>query len=105
MKSTIRKTISFLGVALVATQLNGATKPDTVRTLGSSAAYEQAMPATPAQKEVEKLLKQISLNAAIASRHADRLESFTRGIRLQHRTHADELNGVKEAINDMGADL
>jgi hyperosmotically inducible protein len=105
MKTTIKRTISFLGIAMMATQLL-TTIPASASLQGSSSAFEQAMPATPAQKEVDKLLKQLSSNAAIAGRHAEALDSFTRGTpRLQHETHAAALTGAKEAINAMGADL
>jgi osmotically-inducible protein OsmY len=71
----------------------------------SSSTFEQAMPVTPAQKEVERLFKEIYANATIASRHADQLDSYTRvGSRLHSTTHASELTGAKEAINKIGAD-
>lgn len=55
---------------------------------------------------MERLLKQISANAAIASKHGDKLDSFTRvGSRLSYATHASELMGAKEAIKAMGADF
>jgi hypothetical protein len=93
MKTTIKRTISFLGIAMMATQLL-TTIPARASLQGSSSAFEQAMPATPAQKEVDKLLKQLSSNAAIAGRHAEALDSFTRGTpRLQHETHAAALTG------------
>ena len=63
----------------MATQLIGATRTDTSPVESSSSAFEQAMPVTPAQEEVEKLLRQISLNAVVAGRHAETLETFTRG--------------------------
>jgi len=51
-------------------------------------------------------LKQISANAAIASRQADALDSFTQGgPRLQFETHASALTEAKEAINSMGKDF
>jgi hyperosmotically inducible protein len=106
MKNTARRMIGFLGVALMATQLFGTLNTQSIRSESSSGAFEQAAPATPAQKEVDKLLKQISSNAAITSRHADALESFTRrGPELQFETHAAELTRAKEAINAMGSDF
>jgi hyperosmotically inducible periplasmic protein len=105
MTNRIRKTLSFLGAALMATQLIGATTADSARVSQSSAAFEQAMPATPAQKEVEKLLKQISSSAVTLGNHSDRLESYTRGSRLNYETHAGELTRVKETINSMGSDF
>ncbi|HLJ13923.1 MAG TPA: BON domain-containing protein [Bryobacteraceae bacterium] len=101
-----RSTIGFLGVALMATQLIGAVNTGEVRfQTPSSIAFEQAAPATPAQKEVAKLLKQISSNAAVTGRHAEKLESFTRGSQLAYETHAAELTRAKEAINSMGSDF
>ena len=106
MKNTVRRTISFLGVALMATQFISTAPAGAVRLQDSSSAFEQAMPATPAQKEVEKLLKRVSYQAAVVARHAESLESFTRGGRqLQYESHAAELEGAKDAINVMGADL
>ncbi|HEY7336007.1 MAG TPA: BON domain-containing protein [Bryobacteraceae bacterium] len=106
MKRTFQTTIGFLGVAAMAAQLLAAPAPEAVRAPGSSGAFEQALPLTPAQKEVDRLFKQIASNAAVASRHADTLESFTRtGQRLQYESHAAELNGAKQAINAMGSDL
>ena len=107
MKNTVRRTIGFLGVALMATQLFGApTTPVVPFFRGSSGAFEQAVPVTAAQKDVERLFKQISANAAITSRHAEALESFTRGTpMLQFETHTAELTRTKEAINTMGLDF
>jgi hyperosmotically inducible protein len=106
MANTIRRTIGFLGAAWMATQLFGAPTAAAVPFQGSSGSFEQAMPVTPTQKEVERLFKQISFNAAIASRHADKLDSFARvGSQLQYPTHAAELTGAKAAINAMGADF
>ncbi len=105
MKNTLRRTIGFLGVTLMATQLIGAPVTASVPVRQSSTDFEQATPVTPAQKEVDRLLKQISSNAAAASRHADKLESFTRGSRLQYESHASELMLAKEAVNAMGGDF
>jgi hyperosmotically inducible protein len=63
------------------------------------------MPVTPAQKQVERLFKQISANAARVSKHADHLDSFMRGSRYAYTTHASELIGAKEAINAIGVDF
>ena len=106
MKNSVRRTIGFLGAALMATQLIGASNAVSVASQGSSSAFEQAMPVTPAQKEVDRLLKQISANAASTGRHADTLDSFTRGAnRLGYETYAAELTHAKEAINAMVADF
>jgi osmotically-inducible protein OsmY len=105
MNNTVRQTIAFLGAAFLASQLFGAS-PTSANPRSSSSSLEQAMPVTPAQKEVDRLLKQISANAAIAARHADTLDSFARaGSRLSYTTHAAELTGAKTAINAMGADF
>src|SRR5262249_17239356 len=108
MKNAIRKTVSALGVAIMAAQIAGATEiktsPAAAGIARSSVAFEQAKPVTPAQKEVERLLRQISSNAAIAGRHAGRLESFTRGPALSYETQASELTQLKEAVNAMGSD-
>ena len=104
MKNTVRRTIGLLGVTLMATQLIGAPASAAVR--NSSGSFEQAMPVTPAHKEVERLLKQIASNAAVASKHADKLDSFTRvRSRLSYESHAAKLIAAKEAINAMGADF
>src|SRR5581483_1329012 len=106
MKNSLRCTFAFLGTAVMATQLMGAPATAVGPFRGSSESFEQAMPVTPAQKEIERLLKQISANAAIARKHADRLDSFTRvGSRLAYATHAAELTAAKEAVNAMGADF
>src|SRR5262249_21681408 len=106
MKNTIQRTVGLLGVVLMATQVIGATKTDDIRMKGSSSAFEQATPVTAAQKEVDRLLRQIASNAAIAGRHAETLETYTRGSpQLQRETHAAELLRIKEAINAMGSDF
>src|SRR5215469_5516167 len=105
MKSIVRRSIGFLGVAVMATQLVGSPATVTGSFPGSSGSFEQAMPVTPAQKEVERLFQQISGRAAIVSKHVDRLDSFMRGSRYAYTSHASELMGAREAINAMGADL
>src|SRR5579864_3383839 len=104
MTNTFKRTIGFLGVALMATQLFGAVSAGDVRFQSSSSAFEQAAPATPAQKEVERLLKQISANAAKAGRHAETLASIN-SMSLRYESHAVELTGAKEAINAIGSDF
>jgi len=106
MTNTVQRAIGLLGAALMATQLIGAPTQSVPSYQGSSSAFQQALPLTPAQKEVEGLLKQISVNAAIASRHAETLESYTRpGSRLQYESHAAEVNRARDAINAMGSDF
>jgi hyperosmotically inducible periplasmic protein len=106
MTNTVQRAIALLGAALMATQLIGAPHQSSPPYQGSSSAFQQAAPLTPAQKEVEGLLKQISANAAIASRHAETLEPYTRaGSRLQYESHAAEVNRAREAINSMGSDF
>lgn len=84
MKNTVRRTIGFLGATLLAAQLLGAVPTD-ASFQSSSSSFEQAMPVTPTQKEVDRLLKQISANSASAARHADTLDSFARvGSRLSY---------------------
>lgn len=105
MKNTPLRSISFLGVALMATQLIGAANAN-VGVQGSSIAFEQAIPATPVQKEVDKLLRQISSNALAAGRHAEELESYARaGQRFHQQTHAAQLTRMKHVINRMGSDF
>ncbi len=106
MTNTFRRAIGFLGVALMATQVVGvsAAAPGSFR--GSSSSFEQAMPVTAAQKDVDRLLREIASNAAVAGTHADKLHVLTRaGSRLAYPTHAAELTAAKEAINTMGSDL
>ena len=105
MKNKLRLAIGLLGAAVMATQLSGAGNAGVIPMQNSSGAFEQALPATAAQKETDRLLKRTLFNAATTTRHAGTLESFTRGPRLQHETHAAELEGAKEAINAMGSDL
>ena len=106
MKDALRGTVSLLGAAVIATQLMGAPATTSLPFQGSSGSFEQALPVTPAQKEVERLFKQISAHAAIASKHADQLDSFTRvGSRLAYATHAAELMAAKGAVNAMAADF
>ena len=105
MRQTVRRTIAFLGATWMAAQLFIAVPANAAPFRSSSSSFEQAMPVTPAQKEVERLFKEIYVNATIASQHADKLDSYTRvGSRLHSTTHADELTGAKEAMNAMGAD-
>src|SRR5438094_207166 len=106
MTNTVRRSIGFLGVTLMATQFIGAPASAAVPFRGSSSSFEQSMPVTPAQIEVETLLKQIASNTAVAREHADKLDSFTRvGSRLSYETHAAELTAAKEAINAMASDF
>jgi hyperosmotically inducible protein len=106
MKLTVRRTIAFLGATWMATQLFINIPANAAPFRSTSGAFEQAMPVTPAQKDVERLFKQISANAVLAGKHADRLDSYTRaGSRLHPTTHGSELTGAKEAINAIGADL
>jgi hyperosmotically inducible protein len=87
-------------------QIFGALSAQSLNIQKSSTAFEQTAPATAEQKEVDRLLKQISANAAIASNQADALDSFTQwGPRLQFETHASALTTAKEAINSMGKDF
>lgn len=105
MKIIVRSTIGFMGVTLMAAQLIGAPAVNAVSFRASSSSFEQAMSLTPAQKEVERLFKQVSANAAIVARHGGTLESFTRVGQLQYSTHAAQLTRAKEAINAIGSDL
>jgi hyperosmotically inducible protein len=106
MKYIVRIASSFLGAAVVLTQLAGVSAADTAPIQGSSSSFEQPVPVTPAQKQIQRLFKQISSNAAIVGKHGDNLESFSRvGSRLQYPTHAAELMAAKDAINAMGSDF
>lgn len=106
MKYIVRIARSFLGAAVLLTQLAGVSSATVTPVQGSSNSFEQPMPVTPAQKEIQRLLKQISSNAAIAGKHGENLESFARvGSRLQYETHAVELMRAKDAINAMGSDF
>lgn len=105
MKNTLRRTLGFVGAAMMASQLIGAPATGSLPAAPSSAAFEQAAPLTPAQKEVDNLLRRISSSAVLVGTHADRLESFTHGSRMQYQTHANEWNRVKDAVNAMGADF
>jgi hyperosmotically inducible protein len=106
MKNTLRLTTGLLGVTLMAAQLVAAPTNGAAPLRQSSSAFEQAAPVTPAQKEIERLLKQISSHAAVAGRHADTLESLTRGAGLvRYESNASELMATKEAVNAMGADF
>lgn len=105
MNHTLQRTIGFLGTTLLATQLIAAV-PAAAGFHGSSNSFEQAMPLTAGQKEVDRLLKQIFTNAAMTAKHADRLDSYARvGSRISYATQAAELTRAKTAINAMGADL
>jgi len=106
MKKTLQRTVGFLGITVMATQLIGATTEKAPPFRASSEFFEHTLPVTAAQKDVEGLLKEISANAAVAARHGEKLESYARGgHRYAFTTHAFELNGAKEAVNAMGADL
>ncbi|MGE5113264.1 MAG: BON domain-containing protein [Acidobacteriaceae bacterium] len=104
MKYVVRIASSFLGAAVVMTQLAGVSTAATAPVQGSSSSFEQPMPITPAEREIERLLKQISSQAATVGNHGEKLESFTRvSSRLQYQTHAAELMAVRDAINAMGS--
>ena len=106
MKNALRRTIGFLGAAVMATQLIGAPLPAVLPFQSSSGSFEQALPVTPAQKEADRLFKQISANAATAVKHADKVDSHTLvGSRISYATHAAELMAARDAVNAMGADL
>lgn len=105
MNNTVRNTIGFLGATLLAAQMFAAP-PATASPPDSSSSFAQALPLTPAQKEVDRLLKQISANAAVTAKHAATLDSFTRvGPGLSYESHAAELTAAKSAINAMGSDF
>ena len=96
----------FLGIALMMAPLAGAAIKSAVPFQSSSSSFEQARSTTEQQKEIDRLLKQILAKATVVSRHADRLDAFTRpGARLHSTSHAAELNGAKEAINSIGTDF
>lgn len=64
------------------------------------------MPVTPVQKEIQRLFKQISADAAIVGKHGNKLESFARvGSRLQYQTHAADLMSARGAINAIGSNF
>ena len=106
MKSFDRIASSFLGAGLVVTLLAGVSIADVVPVQGASSAFEQAMPVTPAQKEIKRLLQQISSNAAVVEKHGEKLESFARvASQLQYQTHASELMAAKDATNAIGSDF
>lgn len=106
MKTTVRRTIAFLGVTLLAIPLIGAPATAAAPFRGSSSSFDQAMPVTAAQKEVQRLLRNIASNTAVASTHADKLDALTRvGSRLPYATHAAELTAAKGAINAIGSDF
>ncbi|HKV78757.1 MAG TPA: BON domain-containing protein [Candidatus Sulfotelmatobacter sp.] len=106
MKSFVRVASSFLGAAVVVTQLAGVSTAATAPIQGPSSSFEQPMPVTPVQKEIQRLFQQISTKAAVAGKHGEKLESFTRvASRLQYQTHASELMAARDAINAMGSDF
>jgi hyperosmotically inducible periplasmic protein len=106
MKNIVRTAISFLGMAVMVTQFVGVSNANVIPLESSNNSFEQPLPVTSAQKAVDRLLKQISSNAAIASRHGEKLDSFARsGSQLQYQTHAAELMAAKNAINAMGSDF
>ena len=107
MKNTVRHTIAFLGVTLMATHVGGASAAAAAAPFRDSGnGFEQPMPVTPAQKEVERLLKRIASNTAVAGMYAEKLDDVTRvGSRLSYETHAAKLNAVKGAINAIGSDF
>ena len=106
MKTSVQRAVGFLGIAFMAAQLMGAAteQPRPFRSEGDP--FEYAVPVTPAQKDAEKLFRQIAYQAVAVARHGSTLESFARGgQRMMYETHAAELMGAKEAINAMGADF
>src|SRR5579884_3937397 len=104
MKKTVIRTPAFVAVTAFTIHLSAATAANAI-TRGSGSSFEQVAPVTPAQKELERLLKQISANAATASKHADRLNSYLNTAGQHSRaTHHAELSAAKTAINAIGAD-
>ncbi|HZU27494.1 MAG TPA: BON domain-containing protein [Bryobacteraceae bacterium] len=104
MKKTVIRTAAFVAVTAFTIHLSAATAANAI-TRGSGSSFEQVAPVTPAQKELERLLKQISANAATASKHADRLNSYLNTAGQHSRaTHHAELSAAKTAINAIGAD-
>ena len=107
MKNAVRHTIAFLGVTLMATHVGpasaaaGAAAP--FRDSGNG--FEQPMPVTPAQEEVERLLKRIASNTAVAGMYAEKLDVTSVGSRLSYETRAAKLSAVKGAINAIGSDF
>ena len=76
MKYVVRIASSFLWAVVVMTQLVGVSTAAAAPVQGSSSSFEQPMPITPAEKEIQRLLKQISSQAARAGNHGEKLESF-----------------------------
>src|SRR4051812_8408241 len=106
MKTTFGRAIGSVMIALLAAPAFAATPAQTTLFEGSTRSFEQALPTSSGQKQVDKLLRQLSSNALTVSKHADQLESFSRGAsRLHYTTHVAELNGARAAINAMNSDL
>jgi hypothetical protein len=106
MKNSLRRAIGFLGVTLLAIPLIGVPVAGAGPFRGSSSSFDQAMPVTAAQEEIKRLLREIASNAAVASEHADKVDTFTRvGSRLAYETHAAEMTAAKGAINAIGSDF
>jgi hypothetical protein len=106
MKNSLRRAIGFLGVTLLAIPLIGVPVAGAGPFRGSSSSFDQAMPVTAAQEEIKRLLREIASNAAVASEHADKVDTFTRvGSRLAYEAHAAEMTAAKGAINAIGSDF
>lgn len=106
MNKTIKRAIGSVMIGLIAAPAFAGTRAQATYLENPSTAFAQAMPTTPEQKQVDRLLKQLSSDAAKVSKHADQLEAFARGgPQLHYTTHAHELNATREAINAMAADL
>jgi hyperosmotically inducible protein len=104
MNTSFRRAIGFLMIGALASPALAGTRAQTFGLQGSSSSFEQALPLTAEQKQVDRLLKQLASHSATVSKHADQLDSFTRG-RLHYTTHATELNHARDVINAMADDL
>ena len=106
MNKTIKRAIGSAMIGLIAAPAFAGTRPQATYLENPSTSFAQALPATAEQKQVDRLLKQLSSNAAKVGKHSDQLEAFARGgPQLHFATHAHELNAAREAINAMAADL
>lgn len=106
MTTILHRAVALVGAALISTQAIAADTPPTRPLQDTTRSFDQALPVTPAQQQVDKLLRQIAAKAYSLQRHAEELQSFARGTpKLSASTHAVELNRARAAVNDIGADL
>lgn len=103
MKNRFKLTVPLLCVAMAFPLIGGVSPPAGIQY--SAAKFVEAIPLTPAQKEVTTLLKQVASQARATAEYAEMLQAFHLGKQVSFHSHAYELERAKGVINSMGRDL